>query len=139
PGGVAVCSRRDVRAGDRLPAAGADGTAPGRGREQMNGRRPALWEVPIRPGSQKVLDVAGPRAPGQASSLREGKILYLENLTVSFDGFKALDALTFYMDPGELRCVIGPNGAGKTTMMDVITGKTRPDQGSAWFGRRIAP
>jgi urea transport system ATP-binding protein len=63
--------------------------------------------------------------------------LYLERLTVSFDGFKALDALTFYMDPGELRCVIGPNGAGKTTMMDVITGKTRPDQGSAWFGRSI--
>ena len=64
-------------------------------------------------------------------------ILYLENLTVSFDGFKALDGLTLYVDPGELRCIIGPNGAGKTTMMDVITGKTRPDQGTAWFGRRI--
>jgi urea transport system ATP-binding protein len=64
-------------------------------------------------------------------------ILYLENLTVSFDGFKALDALTLYVDPGELRCIIGPNGAGKTTMMDVITGKTRPDQGTAWFGRSI--
>ena len=58
-----------------------------------------------------------------------GKILYLENLTVSFDGFKALDELTLYVDPGELRCIIGPNGAGKTTMMDVITGKTRPDAG----------
>jgi urea transport system ATP-binding protein len=66
-----------------------------------------------------------------------GKILYLEKLTVSFDGFKALDALTLYVDPGELRCVIGPNGAGKTTMMDVITGRTRPDEGSAWFGRNI--
>src|SRR6187549_662270 len=65
------------------------------------------------------------------------KILYLENLTVSFDGFKALDGLTLYVDPGELRCIIGPNGAGKTTMMDVITGKTRPIQGSAWFGREI--
>ena len=64
------------------------------------------------------------------------KILYLEKLTVSFDGFKALDALTLYVDPGELRCIIGPNGAGKTTMMDVITGKTRPDSGTAWFGRR---
>src|SRR6185369_9188907 len=42
--------------------------------------------------------------------------------------------LTFYVEPGELRCVIGPNGAGKTTMMDVITGKTRPDSGTAWFG-----
>ena len=66
-----------------------------------------------------------------------GKILYLEKLTVSFDGFKALDGLTLYVDPGELRCVIGPNGAGKTTMMDVITGRTRPDEGSAWFGRNI--
>jgi urea transport system ATP-binding protein len=66
-----------------------------------------------------------------------GKILYLERLTVSFDGFKALDGLTLYVDPGELRCIIGPNGAGKTTMMDVITGKTRPDEGSAWFGQRI--
>jgi len=51
------------------------------------------------------------------------KILYLEKVTVSFDGFKALDDLTFYVDPGELRCVIGPNGAGKTTMMDVITAR----------------
>jgi urea transport system ATP-binding protein len=67
----------------------------------------------------------------------EGKILYLEHLTVSFDGFKALNDLTLYIDPGELRCIIGPNGAGKTTMMDVITGKTRPDSGTAWFGRSI--
>ena len=61
--------------------------------------------------------------------------LYLERIGVSFDGFKALNDLTFYVDEGELRCVIGPNGAGKTTMMDVITGKTRPDAGTAWFGR----
>jgi urea transport system ATP-binding protein len=65
------------------------------------------------------------------------KMLYLERLTVSFDGFKALDGLTLYVDPGELRCIIGPNGAGKTTMMDVITGKTRPQEGTAWFGRSI--
>ena len=64
-------------------------------------------------------------------------VLYLEKLTVSFDGFKALNALTLYVEPGELRCIIGPNGAGKTTMMDVITGKTRPDSGSAWFGQTI--
>jgi urea transport system ATP-binding protein len=64
------------------------------------------------------------------------KILYLDKLTVSFDGFKALDGLTLYVEPGELRCIIGPNGAGKTTMMDVITGKTRPQSGTAWFGRR---
>jgi urea transport system ATP-binding protein len=62
------------------------------------------------------------------------KMLDLRDLTVSFDGFKALDALTLQVDKGELRCIIGPNGAGKTTMMDVVTGKTRPDQGSAFFG-----
>jgi urea transport system ATP-binding protein len=66
-----------------------------------------------------------------------GITLYLEGITVSFDGFKALNDLTLYIRPGELRCIIGPNGAGKTTMMDVITGKTRPDQGSAWFGQSI--
>src|SRR2546428_1841779 len=69
-------------------------------------------------------------------SLRD-KRLYLEDLTVSFDGFKALNKLSLYVDPGELLCIIGPNGAGKTTMMDVITGKTRPDSGTAWFGRDI--
>jgi urea transport system ATP-binding protein len=66
-----------------------------------------------------------------------GPILYLEDITVSFDGFKALNKLTLTVDAGELRCVIGPNGAGKTTMMDVITGKTRPDAGTAFFGQTI--
>jgi urea transport system ATP-binding protein len=70
------------------------------------------------------------------SDVRE-KMLYLENLTVSFDGFKALNELTLYVEPGELRCIIGPNGAGKTTMMDVITGKTRPQSGTAWFGPKL--
>jgi urea transport system ATP-binding protein len=64
-------------------------------------------------------------------------ILYLESVNVSFDGFKALNDLNLYIDDGELRCVIGPNGAGKTTMMDVITGKTRPDSGSVFFGQTI--
>ena len=64
-------------------------------------------------------------------------ILYLEDISVSFDGFKALNKLSLYLDDGELRCIIGPNGAGKTTMMDVITGKTRPDSGSAYFGQTI--
>jgi len=66
-----------------------------------------------------------------------GVVLYLENITVSFEGFKALDNLSLSIDVGELRCVIGPNGAGKTTMMDVITGKTRPDSGTAFFGQTI--
>ena len=69
--------------------------------------------------------------------LSHGTILYLEAITVSFDGFKAIDDLNLYIDSGELRCIIGPNGAGKTTMMDVITGKTQPDEGSAWFGQRM--
>ena len=64
-----------------------------------------------------------------------GCILYLEEITVSFDGFKALNDLNLYIDDGELRCIIGPNGAGKTTMMDVITGKTRPDRGTVFFGQ----
>src|SRR6478736_6507977 len=67
----------------------------------------------------------------------KGHRLYLDDVTVSFDGFKALNQLSLYVDPGELLCIIGPNGAGKTTMMDVITGKTRPDSGTAWFGRDI--
>jgi urea transport system ATP-binding protein len=75
--------------------------------------------------------------PGDGVDLTHGKILYLEDITVSFDGFRALNALTLYIDVGELRCVIGPNGAGKTTMMDVITGKTRPDTGTVYFGQNI--
>ena len=66
-----------------------------------------------------------------------GPVLYLEGITVSFDGFKALNDLSLTIDVGELRCVIGPNGAGKTTMMDVITGKTRPDAGTVFFGQTI--
>ncbi len=66
-----------------------------------------------------------------------GAVLYLEDISVSFDGFRALDRLSLSIDVGELRCVIGPNGAGKTTMMDVITGRTRPDAGTAFFGQTI--
>ena len=74
---------------------------------------------------------------GQGLNTRHGTILSLEDLCVSFDGFKALTDLTLYIGVGELRCIIGPNGAGKTTLMDVITGKTRPDSGSAWFGETL--
>jgi urea transport system ATP-binding protein len=69
--------------------------------------------------------------------ISHGGILYLESISVAFDGFKALNDLSLVVDAGELRCVIGPNGAGKTTMMDVITGKTRPDSGTAYFGQTI--
>jgi urea transport system ATP-binding protein len=70
-------------------------------------------------------------------NIDKGVILYLEGISVSFDGFKAINNLNLYIREGELRCIIGPNGAGKTTMMDIITGKTRPDSGSAWFGQNI--
>jgi urea transport system ATP-binding protein len=69
--------------------------------------------------------------------LSHGTALYLEDISVNFDGFQAISNLNFYVDTGELRCLIGPNGAGKTTLMDIVTGKTRPDTGSAWFGQRI--
>jgi urea transport system ATP-binding protein len=61
-------------------------------------------------------------------------LLYLDGVTVTFDGFRALNALSLYLEKGEMRAVIGPNGAGKTTMMDVITGRTRPDSGTVMFG-----
>ena len=60
-------------------------------------------------------------------------LLYLDGVTVSFDGFKALNDLSLAVEPGEMRAIIGPNGAGKTTMMDVVTGKTRPDGGEVFF------
>ena len=85
--------------------------------------------LPFRYGGHTV-------TPGVVDT-SHGTILYLENLSVSFDGFKALNDLTLYIDEGELRCIIGPNGAGKTTMMDVITGKTRPDTGVAYFGQTM--
>jgi len=69
--------------------------------------------------------------------LTHGRILYLEDVNVSFDGFKAINNLSLDIAPGELRCIIGPNGAGKTTMMDIITGKTRPDSGQVFFGSTI--
>src|SRR5213076_2129610 len=93
----------------------------------VNPQRP-----PMRTGSVMGTDhvEAGPDES-------HGVILYLEDITVSFDGFRALNALTLYVGAGELLCIIGPNGAGKTTMMDVITGKTHPDSGTAWFGSGI--
>src|SRR5512143_1098621 len=60
-------------------------------------------------------------------------LLYLNGVTVSFDGFCALNNLSFAVEAGEMRAIIGPNGAGKTTMMDVVTGKTRPDEGDVFF------
>jgi urea transport system ATP-binding protein len=67
------------------------------------------------------------------ATVAAASLLYLDNVTVSFDGFKALDGLSLVLAPGEMRAIIGPNGAGKTTMMDVITGKTKPASGDVYF------
>ncbi|WP_283131853.1 urea ABC transporter ATP-binding protein UrtD [Enterovibrio norvegicus] len=69
--------------------------------------------------------------------IKNDMLLYVEGVSKSFDGFKAINDLNLYIKKGELRCIIGPNGAGKTTMMDIITGKTRPDAGEVWLGQRL--
>jgi urea transport system ATP-binding protein len=68
---------------------------------------------------------------------RGNTILYLDGVSVSFDGFKAINNLSFVVDRGEMRAIIGPNGAGKTTMMDIVTGKTRPDEGEVFFNGNV--
>ena len=70
------------------------------------------------------------------NALLTRSLLYLDGVAVSFDGYKALRGLSLMLEPGEMRAIIGPNGAGKTTMMDVITGKTRPDEGDVYFDGR---
>ncbi|TNF54256.1 MAG: urea ABC transporter ATP-binding protein UrtD [Burkholderiales bacterium] len=92
----------------------------------------------------RQVGASGGRSPGYGRivvpgevDVTHGRILYLEDVSVSFDGFKAINGLSLDIAPGELRCVIGPNGAGKTTMMDIITGKTRPDSGQVYFGSTI--
>lgn len=74
---------------------------------------------------------------GAGVDTSHGTILYLDEVTISFDGFRALNGLSLTLDDGELRCIIGPNGAGKTTMMDAITGKIRPDAGTIFFGQTM--
>ena len=108
----------------------------------------------LEQGAQRLQARAAQQTPGQTASgghaagfsrirtsqevdVSHGRILYLEDVNVSFDGFKAINHLSLDIAPGELRCIIGPNGAGKTTMMDIITGKTRPDSGTVFFGSTI--
>jgi urea transport system ATP-binding protein len=96
----------------------------------------ALPEEPAEHSLSGVASMGHAVVPGEID-ISHGTILYLEDVTVSFDGFRALNALTLSIDAGELRCIIGPNGAGKTTMMDVITGKTEPDSGKVFLGQSI--
>lgn len=105
-------------------------------------------------GAKRLQALSQPKASGSTESggrqagfsriaqagevdITHGRILYLEDVSVSFDGFKAINGLSLDIAPGELRCIIGPNGAGKTTMMDIITGKTRPNGGTVFFGSTI--
>jgi urea transport system ATP-binding protein len=105
-------------------------------------------------GAKRLQSVTAPRVSGNTESggrqagfsriaqagevdTTHGRILYLEDVSVSFDGFKAINSLSLDIAPGELRCIIGPNGAGKTTLMDIITGKTRPNSGTVFFGSTI--
>jgi urea transport system ATP-binding protein len=95
--------------------------AAGKGKTESGGRAASFGRI-------KVSDEV---------DVTHGRILYLEDVSVSFDGFKAINKLSLDIAPGELRCIIGPNGAGKTTMMDIITGKTRPDEGRVYFGSTL--
>ncbi len=103
------------------------------GAQRVQERREKLAQSTAAGGDAGFGRVA---VPGTVD-LTHGRILYLEDVSVSFDGFKAINQLSLDIAPGELRCIIGPNGAGKTTMMDIITGKTRPDAGSVFFGSTI--
>ena len=102
-------------------------------RREAMARRAA--EVAARSGDRSA--AYGRIARAGTPDFAHGVALYLDDVTVSFDGFKALNELSLAIDVGELRCIIGPNGAGKTTMMDCITGKTKPDAGKAFFGSTI--
>jgi len=93
--------------------------------------------LPLRPSPSSPPRGKRTRAVSQErlDALVQGRkaVLCVDNISVSFDGFKALNALTLILDAGELRCIIGPNGAGKTTLMDCITGETRPDEGNVYL------
>ncbi len=105
---------------------------------EMKPSEPIPLQEAVKPAAQDepASRYTHPVVPGEVD-LSHGAILYLEDISVSFDGFQALKKLSLMIEVGELRCVIGPNGAGKTTMMDVITGRTRPDAGSCFFGQTI--
>ncbi len=104
----------------------------------MKPSEPLLLRQVAAPGPEQepAARYTHPVVPGEVD-LSHGAILYLEDISVSFDGFRALNRLSLMIEVGELRCVIGPNGAGKTTMMDVVTGRTRPDSGTCYFGQTI--
>src|SRR6185436_4401140 len=132
PGILALRARAAVHPGDPVHAARACRYPSQMASSGMKPVEPMIEEAE-RPAQD---DIASrhmhPVTPGEVD-LSHGAILYLEDISVSFEGFRALNKLSLMIEVGELRCVIGPNGAGKTTMMDVITGRTRPDAGTVLF------
>ena len=107
---------------------------------EQGAKRIEVWQKPVTGKTESGGRNAGFSRIAQATGevdVTHGRILYLEDVNVSFDGFKAINNLSLDIAPGELRCIIGPHGAGKTTMMDIITGKTRPDSGTVFFGSTI--
>nr|WP_315224215.1 urea ABC transporter ATP-binding protein UrtD [uncultured Albidiferax sp.] len=105
------------------------------GARRLESKAPALITGNTESGGREA-GFSRIATPGEVD-VSHGRILYLEDVHVSFDGFKAINGLSLDIAPGELRCIIGPNGAGKTTMMDIITGKTRPNAGTVFFGSTI--
>src|SRR5438045_5789791 len=106
------------------------------GEQRLQKARPKVLRGKTESGGREAGFGRVAHAAGEVD-VTHGRILYLEDVSVSFDGFKAINKLSLDIAPGELRCIIGPNGAGKTTMMDIITGKTRPDEGTVFFGSTI--
>jgi len=96
----------------------------------MNGLTVERWQTAYD-------EIASSKPDAETPSRASDVVLAMEDVNLSFDGFKAINDLNFYVYEGELRCVIGPNGAGKTTMMDIVTGKTRPDTGTVTFMNSI--
>ncbi len=148
PGVLALLPGPAVCAGDAVPAprhrgpvaqeSGGEGMTPDLMTEGSETRRRAVG-MPKHAGESGGREASYGRVLTDRDEvdLAHGSILYLDDIEVSFDGFKALNKLSLDISVGEMRCIIGPNGAGKTTMMDVITGKTRPDSGTAFFGTTI--
>ena len=119
---LALCSRRALRSCHTRHAK----------RHSRRLERIVGQAAQTRSGSQRIAATGGMNMTEEALQTTQA-ILYLDGVSVSFDGFKAISNLSLYLAPGEMRAVIGPNGAGKTTLMDIITGKTRPDEGEVLF------
>jgi len=127
-----------VSAGTGAPGAGAaTGAVPPPHGVAEEPPGAAVHALPSMATEQSGISEGLGHVKGEGLDASHGVVLYVEGVSVSFDGFKALNKLSLSIDVGELRCVIGPNGAGKTTMMDVITGRTRPDEGRCFFGQTI--